>query len=95
MAKNVGTELKLEAIGCLHAPGRSHNAGVVDKQVQRAMLRDLRCGKMMDGSKGSEVKDCELGAQARRIRFHAGKGCFASSLITAPKDDVSTLASEL
>src|SRR5271170_2641738 len=95
MAENVCAELQLEPIGRLQAAWRGHDAGVVDQQMQGAMLLKFRGGKIVDRGKRSEIEECQLSMCARRIGFHACQGCFASSPVAAGEDDMSSFASEL
>ena len=55
MAKVVGTELRLEAVGC-SAEGRSHHARIGDDEVERLGLRVERVGAGAHAGQGGEVE---------------------------------------
>jgi len=49
VAKDVGAELELEAVGGLEAFGRSHDAGVVDEEIEWEVAGELGRGEVADG----------------------------------------------
>ncbi len=95
MAEDVGAELEFEAVGCLQAPGRGHDACVVDEDVEWAMLGEFLLGEVAHGTQGGEVENGQLGLGAGRVGVQAGESVFAALPVAAGEHDLGTLAGQL
>ena len=95
MAEDVRAELEFESVCCLQTPGRGHDAGVVDEDVERAMLGEFLLGKVAHGAEGGEVKNGQLGVSAGRVGVQAGESVFAALTVAAGEHDLGTFASQL
>ena len=95
VADDVGAELQLESVGGLEPFGRVHDTGVVDEDVERAMLRELFCGGFAHGGQRGEIELHELGVDSRRVGFETCERSFAALPVTAGEDDVGAFAGEL
>ena len=60
MPEYVGAELQFEAVGRFEAPARRHDARVVDEDVERPPLRELKRAKGAHRSKACEIQPLKL-----------------------------------
>ena len=95
MAQVVGAELHLEAVGRQAALGESHDAGVVDEDVELAAIAGVALRELAHRRQVGQVEQRKFDRRLRRLGPHPLESIGAPALVATRENDVGAMTGEL